>query len=104
MPLAGTVVGPGGEKFSGSVSFLPPAGASGPAATASLVDGQYRFDASDGPTPGPHRVVVTRSVPKGAVMQAVTGQGASGVPPKMRWTLSIDVPDKPPYQCDLKLD
>jgi hypothetical protein len=42
----------------GSISFLPDAGHRGPAASTAIIAGEYRFDSENGPTPGPHRVIV----------------------------------------------
>src|SRR5262245_47123222 len=44
LPVTGTVAFPNGEKFNGSISFVPAEGRAGPAATAAIVDGTYRFD------------------------------------------------------------
>jgi hypothetical protein len=42
----------------GSISFLPTAGNSGPAANGSIVNGEYNFTAESGPRSGPHRVLI----------------------------------------------
>jgi len=42
----------------GSISFFPDRGHSGPAASTSIADGNYRFTTLSGPFAGPHRVVV----------------------------------------------
>src|SRR5437016_13607117 len=64
LPVHGTVALAGGETISGSISFVPAKGASGPAATVSLIDGEYQFDRSNGPGAGPHQVIVQRVIPK----------------------------------------
>ena len=57
-PVSGTVSIDGVEVSVGSISFLPDAGHRGPAASTAIVAGKYRFDSENGPTPGPHRVIV----------------------------------------------
>lgn len=111
LPIRGTVSAANGKRFSGSISFVPTEGTSGPAATATLVDGEYRFDRQNGPTAGPHRVVVRRLVAKDAALKsrALTTSPASrenivAGTEKTLWTLSADVPADPPYQCDFRLD
>jgi len=42
----------------GSISLFPDRGHSGPAASTSISDGNYRFTTINGPFAGPHRVVV----------------------------------------------
>jgi hypothetical protein len=103
LPVCGTVTPASGEKFSGSISFLPAEGRPGPAATTSLTDGEYRFDRQDGPTAGPHRVVVNMVIPKGAALEA-RNKKAPAAGGKTSWTLSAEVPANGPYQCDFKLD
>jgi hypothetical protein len=46
------------------ISFLPEAGTEGPAATASLIDGDYSFDTTNGPVAGRYRVLVVRQMPE----------------------------------------
>ncbi|HZZ27105.1 MAG TPA: hypothetical protein VFE46_03785 [Pirellulales bacterium] len=67
LPVYGAVALASDEKLSGSITFVPAEGRAGPAATASIVDGRYQFDAENGPTPGPSRVLVKRNLPKGAL-------------------------------------
>lgn len=57
-PLHGRVEVGGVGVARGSISFLPTAGNSGPAATASIVDGGYNFTKESGPHGGPHRVLI----------------------------------------------
>ncbi len=109
LPLWGTVSGAHGEAPSGSITFLPDKGRPGPSATTRLIAGQYRFDWKDGPTAGPHRVIVSEPVAKEAALKALA-QDSSPAPSeaadggrKTEWTLSADVPAAAPYRCDLKL-
>lgn len=52
----------GAEGRTGLVSFVPAEGTSGPAARASLVNGEYRFSRSDGPVPGNYTVIIQLEV------------------------------------------
>jgi len=111
LPVFGTVTDAGGDKVSGSISFVPDQGRPGPSAIASIKDGEYRFDKSNGPTAGPHRVIVTRKATKEPVVKqtgspggAPTGKkNASTRLPATPSTLSADVPAKGPYRLDFKL-
>jgi hypothetical protein len=60
----GKVAGPG--TVNGTISFLPAGETKGPSATASIANGSYRFDTTDGPVAGSYNVVITlrREVPK----------------------------------------
>ena len=54
-----------GEGFSGSITFVPDKGRPGPAATTGVRGGYYRFDGTNGPTAGPHKVMIRKIVPPG---------------------------------------
>jgi hypothetical protein len=62
LPIYGTVTLAGGEKPNGSISFVPDDGNSGPAAMTALAEGRYQFNETNGPTPGPHKVIVRQLV------------------------------------------
>jgi len=109
LAVRGTVVLRSGEKLSGSITFLPAEGRGGPAATAALVDGRYEFDRGNGPTAGPHQVIVKLVIPKGAMMEKRNKkpQSKEGLPetePKMEWTLTVNVTDDGAFQRDFILD
>jgi hypothetical protein len=57
-PLHGRVQVDGVGVAHGSISFLPTAGNSGPAANGSIVNGEYNFTKESGPRGGPHRVLI----------------------------------------------
>ena len=57
-PLHGRVQVDGVGVAYGSISFLPTAGNSGPAANGSIVNGEYNFTKESGPRGGPHRVLI----------------------------------------------
>ena len=111
LPVYGTVTDADGEKINGSISFVPDQGRPGPSAIASVKDGEYRFDGTNGPMAGPHRVTVTQTVAKDpsaktaaipqkamAAKKGIAGPSFPGQP-----TLSADVPAKGPYKLDFQL-
>jgi hypothetical protein len=109
LPVGGTVSQAGGEKINGSITFLPADGKPGPAAIGSLLDGEYQFNRQNGPAAGPHRVIVTKVLPKMSMLQsrgkpAPAGQAAAGKPPKTQWTQSANVKAEGPYRYDFNLD
>jgi hypothetical protein len=83
-PLHGRVQVDGVSVAYGSISFLPTAGNSGPAANASIVDGEYRYTKESGPRGGPHRVLID--------IDSLPGQDPAPVPDQpMRDMKRIDV-------------
>lgn len=52
----------GAEGRSGLVCFVPDKNTQGPAARASLIDGEYQFSSSDGPVPGDYTVIIQLEV------------------------------------------
>jgi hypothetical protein len=52
----------GAEGRSGLVSFVPRENTQGPAARASLIDGEYEFSRADGPVPGDYTVIIQLEV------------------------------------------
>ena len=74
-PISGTVSVDGTPVVRGSISFFPDHGHSGPAASTSISAGKYRFTSVNGPSAGPHRVVVgVETNPPGL---AITGASLS---------------------------
>ncbi len=99
LPVNGSVMGPNGEAITGSISFTPTKDNSGAGATASLVEGKYRFDRSNGPEPGGYEVIITRTSNKMEVVQRNAQANT-----KMRWSFPTEVPANGPYEIDFKLD
>lgn len=60
--VVGTVTTTAGDPVHGMISFLPESGTKGPAATASLVDGNFKFDRNNGPVAGKYRVLVVKQL------------------------------------------
>jgi hypothetical protein len=109
LPVFGAVSLESGEKLSGSITFVPTEGHRGPAATTTLVDGNYRFDRSNGPTAGPHRVIVRRGISKSKILAGLADKKPKGgkpelaTEPKMEWTVFVDVAENR-IQCDFALE
>ncbi len=57
-PVGGAVTVDGHAVARGSVSFFPDRGQSGPPASTAITAGRYQFNSTNGPTAGPHRVVI----------------------------------------------
>src|SRR5262249_5944540 len=76
-----------GEKPTGSITFVPTVLQSGPAATTAIVDGRYQFDRTNGPTEGPHHVIVTRRIDKETVLRFRREKAAPDTEPETEWTL-----------------
>ena len=97
--MHGTVTLANGEKPNGSITFLPAKGATGPAATTTLVEGSYQFDRRNGPMTGSKTVIVKRFVPRANVLQTLTNKKA--IPQtKTEWTQSVEVSDDGQYLHD----
>jgi hypothetical protein len=91
LAVFGTVTSPSDVPINGMISFLPEAGTSGPAATASLVDGVFRFDTNNGPVAGKYRVLVVKSVPDRKQKGASEAPQGAGPPPVEEWSFTADV-------------
>ena len=115
LPLHGTVSVASGEEISGSITFLPAKGQSGPSATAKLDKGRYQFDRGNGPTAGPHTVRVTkflpRSIPQKTLLENQAGAAKASrtrpagkevsPQPKTEWTQEVDISNDGRYLCDI---
>lgn len=84
----------------GSVAILPRDGHFGPAATGPVEDGEFEFDSSTGPTPGPHLVVIRSMIPKDELMRLQ----ATGGEPKMTWEFPLEIPDENSFHHDFVLE
>lgn|GEM_PF-4232446 len=99
--VVGSVTSSSGEPISGTISFLPEAGTKGPAATASVVEGDFKFDKSNGPVAGNYRVLVVgqlrdlkykgtlASISSAPNAEATTGDSQS--PPAAEWSFDAEV-------------
>jgi hypothetical protein len=102
LPEHGTVTLASGEKLTGSITFLPEKGQSGPSATAKLAEGSYRFDRNDGPTAGPKTVIVRRIVPRRAAVESISKKQPAQQT-KSEWTVSAELADDGTYLHDFDL-
>jgi hypothetical protein len=97
----GTVTSEAGDPVSGMISFLPQTGTDGPAATASLIDGTYKFNTKNGPVAGRYRVLVMKELAnqefKGDTVPVTDGPPATGAPrndemaSEREWSFTADV-------------
>jgi hypothetical protein len=86
----------------GLISFLPPKGANGPAASTDIQDGHYRLDDQTGPVAGPHHIVVSvESVPTGDGPSIDPANKSGGL---RRWEFQFEVPRSGPVTYNLTLD
>ncbi|MBI5759377.1 MAG: hypothetical protein HZA46_12735 [Planctomycetales bacterium] len=88
VPVRGTVKLAGQLFQPTSISFQPTEGHSGPAANTAIVNGVYQFTTEDGPTAGPHRVLISVAPAKGS-----GGENDPPRPKKTRWEFSVTVPE-----------
>jgi hypothetical protein len=101
LPVHGTVKTAAGEQLNASITFLPSDGQKRPAATASVKDGVYHFDRTNGPTAGPTRVIVTRLARR---EESFPSRGNRPVPPaQSEWRFALDLSDDGRYLQDFTL-
>ena len=103
LPVHGTVTMASGERLNGSITFLPAQGQSGPSVTTKLDEGKYEFDRTNGPTAGPHTVIIKRLVSRADSLKAIAAKQPSRVS-GAEWTLSADVADNGQYLQDFTLN
>ncbi|MBN2580714.1 MAG: hypothetical protein JXB10_17140 [Pirellulales bacterium] len=103
LPVRGTVTMASGERLNGSITFVPVRGRSGPSATTKLDAGKYEFDRTNGPTAGPHAVIIKRVVSRTDSMKTIAA-GQRSQENIAEWTLSADIVDNGHYLQDLTID
>ncbi len=93
---------------SGTVSLVPAAGQTGPAVMTYVRDGQFHFDTSTGPQPGPHRVLVLLGPEDWqALLDVLAGQAGETrepLPVTRKWQFQADVPQQGPMECEFVLE
>ena len=110
LSVYGYVAYAGGQPFNGSITFLPAAGVLGPAAGTGVSNGYYRFDSTNGPTAGPHSVILRKIVPREGALSSLRQKnrppivGANAPGDKIEWKKSAEVRNDGPYQFDFKLE
>jgi hypothetical protein len=97
LPVTGHITGKDAETLDGSISFIPAKGNEGLGATASLKNGEYRFDRSNGPSAGKHQVSIRRTPSKPTIRPETTQM-------RQEWTFPADIPAGGPYTVDFQLD
>jgi hypothetical protein len=103
VPMHGAVTMKSGELLNGSITYIPAEGQKGPSATATLKEGKYEFDRTNGPAAGPHTVTITRIVTREDSMKALRSKKPpmqSGV----KWTFSAEVADDGQCTKDFAID
>jgi hypothetical protein len=104
----------GAEGRSGLVSFVPRENTQGPAARASLIDGEYEFSRADGPLPGDYTVIIQLEVSQDsksgiAVFKGIEIPDNSGAKIPLSYesvaSMPVSVPDgsQATLQVDLQL-
>lgn len=96
LPVFGQISGSDSQNLSGSISFTPAKGRDGLGGTCALKKGAYRFDRTNGPSAGPHDVIIRRTVN--------TKEQLAPDAPRNEWKLQAEVPAEGPYEINLKLD
>src|SRR5262245_5663848 len=107
LPLEGAIRLSTGETLNGSITLVPAEGGSGPAATTAIVDGKYRFDAKNGPTPGEHRVIVKRITSRVRIpepRQKADSKSVTNPAGKVEWRLSCNLKATDAGPRDFTLD
>jgi len=82
-PISGTVSVDGTLVARGSISFFPDRGHAGPAASTAISAGNYRFTTTNGPSAGPHRVVIGIETDVRGMMEAAPDLAASSATAKL---------------------
>ena len=106
--VQGEVLLDGAPLAEGSITILPAEGQSGPAATTTIEGGRFEFDEVNGPSAGPHRVIVTIvsavNDGKSAFMKGPQGAPSEAIPLRSkRWEREVDVPQTGSFQYDVRL-
>jgi hypothetical protein len=107
LAIFGKVTAANEGPISGSITFVPKEGSLGPAAMTALNKGEYQFSDRNGPTTGPHWVIVRRSITKPRIPTADRGEQKSSADEvskgalKTEWRLAVDVKESASYDLSL---
>ncbi len=96
IPGGGTVTFEGKPLSKANISFLPISG-SGPSANGEIVNGEYNFTEVNGPTQGPHKVIV-------AVTPTSKFSAPAAQTPHGENEFQFDVPASGPFKKDFKFE
>lgn len=91
--VAGIVERRAEPLVNGTITFLPTAGHNGPAANGTITNGKFEIPAADGPTPGPHQVLINL-LPGKMSAEFAAGQPGRKASNRTRWELKADVADE----------
>jgi hypothetical protein len=115
LAVSGTVTLANQDDINGSISFVPAEGTAGPAAITTLAKGKFEFDRTNGPTAGPHRVIIRRSIIQNRIPSSNTvdqkadsaaialADSKSG-DVKTEWKLRANLHEDAPNHFDFKLE
>jgi hypothetical protein len=108
LPIRGTITRVNGEKISGAITFIPADAHKGPAATATVKNGNYAFDSTNGPTAGPHRVFVNRAPAKDTILASKgakqPAEATTATDSPTQWTFFVDLPTNRSHRCDFTVE
>jgi hypothetical protein len=102
MAVGGTVTRAGVPLATGLISFRPARGGNGPAANTSIQEGRYQFDATNGPTAGPHEVLIQKAF-EGKPTAVTPNEAAAAADVSLPWTFEIDVPANSRHEIPFQL-
>jgi|GEM_PF-1208816 hypothetical protein len=97
--VSGTVKMAGENLAGGSISIVPDAGHTGPAANGSIDAGRFSFSSADGPVAGPHRFIVTIMPTKHELIE----MRASGKDIQTSWEFPMTIPEESSFEHDFTL-
>lgn len=89
VPVRGSVEVESRTAIDGSISFLPVDGHRGPASNGVITKGAFLIPASEGPTAGPHLVIIGLMPLKSSSDSATNLSG--GKPPRTKWEVKVEV-------------
>ena len=72
LAVSGTVTANGDPLPTGTITFLPAEGTSGPAVGGTIEQGKFKLTAANGPAAGTHRVEIRASRPTGKKIKSVS--------------------------------
>ena len=100
-PVFGTVSS-ATNKLDGAISFLPAADTKGPSATTAIVQGKYRFAASDCVVPGKYQVLIVPKITKPFSQSGSTTTTQSKSEPR-EFRQEVTVPADGPYELNFQV-
>lgn len=72
----------------GTITIVPSGKQGGPAANGMIEQGKFHIPAGEGPSEGPHTVIINLTPQKSG---SHTAGGSPQMPPRMRWEFKVDI-------------